>query len=484
MNTNNTLLFLTLCSIMTMFTLTTTSTAMPTTDDIKKINVTDTKEMILNNNKKKSSSSNGGVPVYVMLELDTINLDGSLKDVSGLTNNLKTLKSGNVYGVLIDVWFGVVEGDAEKQYNFKGYLQLADICKSIGLKLQTVMSFHQCGGNVGDACDIPLPRWALEADNIWYQDQNGQESKEYISLFADHTAIFPSGRTPHQVYVDYMDAFVSTFNDYFDNTITEIQVGLGPAGEMRYPAYPLSRWTYCGVGAFQCFGTKAIASFQNYTKTIGHPEWNMPPSNAGGYSDRLGPKTPFFQSGGFDSDYGKAFLTWYFQSLLTHGSEILSAARSTLDKNGHKTVTVATKIAGIHWWYKSNSHPAELTAGYYNANGYNAYYEIANMCAKVGCKIDFTCLEMQDDEQDATCDCGPYELVQQVEHAAFQNNIGFGGENALPRFDQTAYNTILNQAHNNGRVINDFTYLRLSAPLLQDNNFNTFKGFVNSMQGL
>ena len=121
MNTNNTLLFLTLCSIMTMFTLTTTSTAMPTTDDIKKINVTDTKEMILNNNKKKSSSSNGGVPVYVMLELDTINLDGSLKDVSGLTNNLKTLKSGNVYGVLIDVWFGVVEGDAEKQYNFKGY---------------------------------------------------------------------------------------------------------------------------------------------------------------------------------------------------------------------------------------------------------------------------------------------------------------------------------------------------------------------------
>ena len=43
------------------------------------------------------------------------------------------------------------------------------------------MSFHQCGGNVGDACDIPLPRWALEADNIWYKDQNGQESKDFIS---------------------------------------------------------------------------------------------------------------------------------------------------------------------------------------------------------------------------------------------------------------------------------------------------------------
>ena len=169
---------------------------------------------------------------------------------------------------------------------------------------------------------------------------------------------------------------------------------------------------------------------------------------------------------------------------MTHGSEILSAARTALDNNKHKTVAVATKVAGIHWWYKSNSHAAELTAGYYNANGYNAYDEIAQMCDKVGCKIDFTCLEMQDDEQDASCDCGPFELVQQVEHAAFSNNVGFGGENALPRFDQTAYNTILNQAHNNGKVINDFTYLRLSNVLLQTNNFNTFKGFVNSMRGL
>ena len=56
----------------------------------------------------------------------------------------------------------------KKQYNFEGYLQLADMCKTNGLKLQTVMSFHQCGGNVGDVCDIPLPRWVLKCENIWY----------------------------------------------------------------------------------------------------------------------------------------------------------------------------------------------------------------------------------------------------------------------------------------------------------------------------
>ena len=70
-------------------------------------------------------------------------------------------------------------------------------------------------------------------------------------------------------------------------------------------------------------------------------------------------------------------------------------------------------------------HPAELTAGYYNTNGFDGYAAIAKMCAQTGCKIDFTCLEMQDNEQDASCDCGPYELVQQVEHAAFSNGIGF-----------------------------------------------------------
>jgi hypothetical protein len=30
-----------------------------------------------------------------------------------------------------------------------------------------------------------------------------------------------------------------------------VQIGLGPAGELRYPSFPLSRWCYPGPGAFQ-----------------------------------------------------------------------------------------------------------------------------------------------------------------------------------------------------------------------------------------
>lgn len=34
--------------------------------------------------------------------------------------------------------------------------------------------------------------------------------------------------------------------------ITDIEVGLGPAGELRYPSYPLSqRWVFPGIGEFQ-----------------------------------------------------------------------------------------------------------------------------------------------------------------------------------------------------------------------------------------
>jgi len=40
-------------------------------------------------------------------------------------------------------------------------LTLVQLAKNAGLKVQAIMSFHQCGGNVGDSCNIPLPQWVL-----------------------------------------------------------------------------------------------------------------------------------------------------------------------------------------------------------------------------------------------------------------------------------------------------------------------------------
>ncbi len=40
---------------------------------------------------------------------------------------------------------------------------------------------------------------------------------------------------------------------------------------------------------------------------------------------------------------------------------------------------VAIKVAGIHWWYKSRSHAAEMTAGYYNYLERDGYEPIARL---------------------------------------------------------------------------------------------------------
>ncbi len=57
--------------------------------------------------------------------------------------------------------------------------------------------------------------------------------------------------------------------------IHEITVGLGPAGELRYPSYPEGdgRWRFPGVGEFQCFDRYMLADLREKAEAVGHPEW-------------------------------------------------------------------------------------------------------------------------------------------------------------------------------------------------------------------
>lgn len=66
--------------------------------------------------------------------------------------SLQALKSAGVEGVMMDVWWGLVEREKPGEYNWGGYYELLEMAKKHGLKVQAVMSFHQCGGNVGDSC--------------------------------------------------------------------------------------------------------------------------------------------------------------------------------------------------------------------------------------------------------------------------------------------------------------------------------------------
>ena len=62
-------------------------------------------------------------------------------------------------------------------------------------------------------------------------------NKECLSLGCDEVPLF-WGRSPVDMYRDFMDAFANTFQHMFGSVISEITVGLGPAGELRYPSYP------------------------------------------------------------------------------------------------------------------------------------------------------------------------------------------------------------------------------------------------------
>ena len=63
-------------------------------------------------------------------------------------------------------WMPVVQWGAverrPRQYDWSGYTQVFEAVKAAGLKLQAVMSFHACGGNVGDSAEVPLPPWVLK----------------------------------------------------------------------------------------------------------------------------------------------------------------------------------------------------------------------------------------------------------------------------------------------------------------------------------
>lgn len=99
-----------------------------------------------------SKGTKGGVPVFVMLPLDSVTMNNTLNRRRALNASLLALKSAGVEGIMMDVWWGIVEKDGPQTYNWSAYRELIDIVRNHGLKVQAVMSFHQCGGNVGDSC--------------------------------------------------------------------------------------------------------------------------------------------------------------------------------------------------------------------------------------------------------------------------------------------------------------------------------------------
>ena len=453
-------------------------------------------------------------PVFVMLPLDVISRDGLLQHVQALRVSLHTLKQIGVEGVMIDVWWGIVEREGPELYDWAAYLELLGMVRDAGLKLNAVMSFHACGANVGDYFKVTLPGWVLRAaeddPDLFFTDQYGYRNPECISLWADN-AMTLQGRTPLECYRDFMASFKKAVVDVnLMETLSEVSVGCGPCGELRYPAYPenkispgSSQWQFPGIGEFQCYDQRALGNLARAGSEAGHIEWGgAGPHDAGGYNN-LPHETGFFRA--HTKDRGTQS-TASFSCRGTRASSWDTAiacfdARGPCLAAGAKSgdPALAIKCAGVHWWYNSRSHAAELTAGYFNTrSGDNVperdgYEPIVKICGKHGARLNFTCTEMRDIEHPFFSRCGPEGLLRQIRAAAARYGVKVAGENALCRFDQDAYDKIILNCRGEGDdpelwktgallpPMASFTFLRLSKELYEDENFNSFVRFAARM---
>ncbi|KAL0030883.1 hypothetical protein WJX77_011689 [Trebouxia sp. C0004] len=292
-----------------------------------------------------------GVPVYVMLPLDTVNSQGHFQyaSTSWFARALGLLHASGVEGVAVDVWWGAVERQPGS-YDWSGYQQLFSMVKAKGLRIQAVMSFHACGGNVGDYAQVPLPDWVFkcgeEDPSLFCTDRPrdglpGTSNNEYISLFADQASVL-HGRTALECYADFMHAFREAFIDDIGAAIHEIAVGGGPCGELRYPSYVETQgWRFPGAGEFQCYDRRALTSLAEAAAAVEQPEWGKEgPHDAGEYNS-WPEDTGFFRGwgGAWDSPYGHFFMKWYSDNLLLHGERLCKIASSIFNTSRPKRCT-------------------------------------------------------------------------------------------------------------------------------------------------
>lgn len=176
--------------------------------------------------------------------------------------------------------------------------------------------------------------------------------------------------------------------------------------------------------SFQCYDRRALASLAAAAAAAGRPEWGYGgPHDAPRYNDApsdAGFTAPY--GGSWASDYGRFFAEWYAGQLVAHAERLAgvavavfgpgdgaaaptagtpprapslpaipatppdgrplersarSASLLSLDSDSGagggggaggrarrpEGLEVVLKIPGVHWWYRSPEHAAELTAG-------------------------------------------------------------------------------------------------------------------------
>lgn len=399
-------------------------------------------------------SSEGLVPVTtasIMAPLEVTNF-------SQFHNQLVEARNRGVMAVSVDVWWGRVEAAGDEQYDWLQYHNVFNAIRTVGLKIVPIMSFHRCGLGPGDACDIKLPGWlyahfsGLSADDLKYESETGRILDDAIAPWATEVpAVLDEFR-------EFMDAFENEFA-YIAGDIIELNISLGPTGELRYPSYNQNdNWAgTTDTGNFQAYSDSAVQNFRTWAMTnFGgltgiNTRWGLaltsqsqirPPDDGSSRKARAFINGKDYE----DMQYGRDFIDWYNDSLVEHGRRVLHAAHDAF--NGPMAgVPIGMKIPGVHWQIKDcawRPRIAEITAGLIQTSinhnrrpGAYGYANIMNMINEVKTNtgreviLHFTALEMENDGNCSDDSSMAEALVFWISHGAQDRALTLRGENAL-----------------------------------------------------
>ncbi|KAH6813178.1 beta-amylase 2 [Perilla frutescens var. frutescens] len=229
-----------------------------------------------------------------------------------------------------------------------------------------------------------------------------------------------------------------------------------------------------------------LKSLRKAAEMRGHSFWARGPENTGSYNSRPH-ETGFFSDGGdYDGYYGRFFLSWYSHVLVDHGDRVLSLAKLAFEGT-----QIAAKLSSMHWWYKTASHAAELTAGFYNSSNRDGYAAIMAMLKRQGAALCFTCSEMSVMDHNMNFSeslADPEGLFWQVLNAAWDASISVASENSFSCNGREGYSYLLEKAKPvsdpDRRHFSSFNYLRLGPLLMERQNLIEFERFVKRMHGV
>lgn len=362
---------------------------------------------------------------------------------------VRVLRRMGVSAISTDLWWGLVEGRQAGLFDWSYYDRLVELLARHDMHWVPILSFHQAGGNVNDDFMQTIPLWLwgklLELHpelgsvrDLQYVSETGDTSMEYVSLWAD-SYVMP-----------YYKSFISAFRDHFagwTHLIDEVNLSLGPAGELRYPSYNAHDWgNYPNRGTLQCYSPLAEQDWRRYVKEKyqsiealnyafgtrhgSFDEISMP------IADHLFDNKEYVYSA-----WAREFLCWYHGSLVAHGRRIVEMALALFEGQTWQNIPLGIKIPGIHWEISDPHSPrvAEITAGLIKPHptlgphNQREYVQLLDglipQAHRSRIALHFTCLEMINKDYEGYSRAA--DLVGWFADAAHELGIGLMGENAL-----------------------------------------------------